>query len=65
MTTNTATLPMTGRKWFLTVSLTASTNKVKPGISTPMPSNTSLNRGTTNSSNKARMPMATINTATG
>ena len=51
--------------WSLMASLTASTNRVNPGILTPMPAKTSLNLGTTMTINKVRMPTATMSTATG
>ena len=64
-TTIAAMPPSTGRMWKRTASLHANTNTVNPGSLTPMPAKTSLNLGMTMMSNKARMPTATMSTATG
>src|ERR1035437_3719055 len=66
-TTNTAITPRGIMAWSLTVSLMASTKRVKAGSWAPsnMPANTSLNLGMTYTIRMLRMAMATKSTATG
>ena len=64
-TTTNAAPPSVCTMWSRMASLIASTNKVKPGILTPMPAKTSLNLGTTMTINKIMMPTATTSTVTG